>query len=64
MRSEGRDEAFLRGHYPLVEATADFMADFAEERDGSFGLPPPLIPAQESYLVDRATTTDPTFELA
>ncbi|GAA2212590.1 hypothetical protein GCM10009850_080520 [Nonomuraea monospora] len=60
----GRGESFLREHYPLVEATADFMADFAEERDGSFTLPPPLIPAQESYLLDRATNSDPTFELA
>lgn len=62
--SEGRPEKFLDEHYPLIEATADFMADFTEERDGSFVLPPPLIPAQESYLVDRATNTDPTFELA
>ena len=37
--AEGRDEEFLRRHYPLVEATADFMADFAEERDGQFVLP-------------------------
>ncbi|UBU16425.1 hypothetical protein [Nonomuraea gerenzanensis] len=64
LRGEGRGEAFLREHYPLVEATADFMADFAEERDGSYELPPPLIPAQESYLLDRATNADPTFELA
>lgn len=62
--SEGRPATFLEGHYPLIDATADFMADFAQERDGSFVLPPPLIPAQESYLVDRATNTDPTFELA
>ncbi|MDT0317846.1 hypothetical protein [Streptomyces millisiae] len=64
LRREGRPDAFLAEHYPLVEATADFMADFAEERDGEFVLPPPLIPAQESYLVDRATNADPTFELA
>jgi hypothetical protein len=62
--AEGRDERFLLRHYPLVEATADFMADFAEERDGTFVLPAPLIPAQESYLADRATTENPTFELA
>lgn len=62
--TEGRDEEFLRRHYPLVEATADFMADFAEERDGEFVLPAPLIPAQESYLAARATTENPTFELA
>ncbi|MGP4099479.1 hypothetical protein [Nonomuraea sp. KM90] len=64
LRGEGREKSFLREHYPLVEATADFMADFAEERDGAFVLPPPLIPAQESYLLDRATNADPTFELA
>ena len=62
--SEGRPQEFLEEHYRLIEATADFMADFVEERDGSFILPPPLIPAQESYLVDRATNANPTFELA
>ncbi|MET4538376.1 hypothetical protein ABIE37_000131 [Arthrobacter bambusae] len=61
---EGRDENFLRKHYPLIEATAEFMADFAQENNGSFRLPPPLIPAQESYLVHRETITNPTFELA
>ncbi|MFC7619304.1 hypothetical protein [Microlunatus sp. GCM10028923] len=64
LRREGRAESFLRDHYPLIEATAEFMITFVEERDGSFVLPPPLIPAQESYLVDRATNTNPTFELA
>ncbi|AZP22710.1 hypothetical protein EJC51_45735 [Streptomyces aquilus] len=60
---EGRSTEFLTEHWPLVEATADFMADFVEERDGVFTLPPPLIPAQESYLADRLTNADPTFEL-
>jgi hypothetical protein len=64
LRHEGRGEEFLREHYPLVEATAEFMADFVREKDGAFTLPPPLIPAQESYLVDRETIADPTFELA
>ncbi|MFD6444759.1 hypothetical protein ACFWEJ_06650 [Promicromonospora sp. NPDC060204] len=64
LRQEGRDDSFLRAHYPLVEATADFMADFVEDRDGTYTLPPPLIPAQESYLADRRTVSDPTFELA
>jgi len=40
------------------------MADVVAERNGSFTLPPPLIPAQESYLAERETTADPTFELA
>lgn len=64
LHAEGRDERFLLRHYPLVEATADFMADFVEERDGAFALPAPLVPAQESYLADRTTTENPTFELA
>ncbi|GAA5092449.1 hypothetical protein GCM10025760_21160 [Microbacterium yannicii] len=64
LRAEGRDDEFLQRHYPLIEATADFMADFVEERDGRFVLPAPLIPAQESYLADRARTENPTFELA
>lgn len=64
LRAEGRDDEFLRQHYPLVEATAEFMVDFVAEQDGAFFLPPPLIPAQESYLVDRVTNADPTFELA
>lgn len=64
LRREGRGGAFVREHYPLVEATAEFMADFVEERDGAFVLPPPIIPAQESYLADRRTNMNPTFELA
>ncbi|MBW9110370.1 hypothetical protein [Microbacterium ureisolvens] len=64
LREEGRDDDFLRRHYPLIEATADFMADFVEERDGAYVLPAPLIPAQESYLANRATSESPTFELA
>lgn len=62
--AEGRSEGFLELHYPLVEATADFMTDAVEWRDGRAELPPPLIPAQESYLADRETTRNPTFELA
>ncbi|MBZ3905491.1 hypothetical protein [Streptomyces griseiscabiei] len=46
----------------LVEDTAAFMASFAEERDGAYHLPAPLLPAQEFY--DATTTEDPTFELA
>ena len=46
----------------LVEQTAQFMADFVEERDGLYHLAAPLVPAQEFY--DPATTEDPTFELA
>lgn len=46
----------------LVEASAEFMAAFVEDRDGVCHLPAPLVPAQEFY--DPATTEDPTFELA
>lgn len=45
----------------LVEETATFMGAFVEERDGSFHLGPPVMPAQEFY--DSRTTEDPTFEL-
>jgi hypothetical protein len=64
LRQGGRDLDFMSTHYPLIEATAEFMGDFVDERNGSFVLPPPLIPAQESYLADRATNESPTFELA
>ncbi len=46
----------------LVDATATFMADFAEEREGEFHLLSPVMPAQEFY--DVMTAEDPTFELA
>ena len=46
----------------IVSETATFMSAFAEERDGTFHLGAPIMPAQEFY--DARTTTDPTFELA
>ncbi|GGX30899.1 hypothetical protein [Streptomyces lomondensis] len=46
----------------LVEETARFMASFVEDRDGTYHLPAPLVPAQEFY--DARSTEDPTFELA
>ncbi|MFK0402013.1 hypothetical protein ACIQTT_06755 [Microbacterium sp. NPDC090225] len=46
----------------LVDATAEFMAAFANEKAGTFHLGPPIMPAQEFY--DARTTVDPTFELA
>ncbi|WP_461171111.1 hypothetical protein [Arthrobacter sp. Z1-15] len=60
--SEDRRAALLEGYAELVEATADFMASFAELRDGRFHLGPPVMPAQEFY--DAASTIDPTFELS
>lgn len=57
------DRARLVARYAeLVDATALFMADFVENRDGRFHLPAPVVPAQETY--DARTTEDPTFELA
>lgn len=50
---------------PLVFASAAFMADIAEPQgDGSYGLGPPLVPAQESYGAIRDRLTNPAFELA
>ncbi|SDZ49461.1 hypothetical protein [Herbiconiux ginsengi] len=55
--------AQLLNHFAeLVEDTATFMGAFVEERDGSFHLGPPVMPAQEFY--DARTTEDPTFELS
>jgi hypothetical protein len=51
-----------RRYGDLAEGTAQFMASFAEERDGSWHLPAPLVPAQETYKA--RSTEDPTFELA
>ena len=49
----------------LIKDTADFMASVAVlGDDGYYHLREPLVPAQESYARDRATTSDPTFELA
>ena len=47
---------------PLLDDTADFMADFADEVDGTYHLGPPVMPAQEFYAA--RDTVDPTFELA
>jgi len=57
-----RAAALTRRFEQLAEDTARFMASFAEERDGSWHLPAPVIPAQETY--EALSTEDPTFELA
>ncbi|ACZ31672.1 hypothetical protein Xcel_2658 [Xylanimonas cellulosilytica DSM 15894] len=54
----------LRRWAPIVRASAEFMASFAWPDGDGFHLPAPLVPAQESYARERATTRDPTFELA
>ena len=50
----------------IVEETAQFMASYAryDEPTKRYLLGPALIPAQESYWEKRATTINPTFELA
>jgi hypothetical protein len=59
-----RDRATLERWASIVFATAEFMAAFASASPAGFALGPPLIPAQESYAVDRAAGKNPTFELA
>ncbi|RPE77806.1 MULTISPECIES: hypothetical protein [unclassified Frondihabitans] len=61
--STATDRAALVDEFAdVVTATAEFMAAFAEERDGTFHLLPPVMPAQEFY--DVSVTEDPTYELA
>ena len=46
----------------LLDDTAAFMADYADEVEGVWHLGPPVMPAQEFY--DPRETHDPTYELA
>lgn len=59
---ESEHPRLLATYSEVVAETAAFMASFAEERDGTFHLGAPIMPAQEFY--DARATTDPTFELA
>ncbi|MBI1227736.1 MAG: hypothetical protein GC192_21055 [Bacteroidetes bacterium] len=62
-RTKGKD--FDQKKYlPLLEQTAEFMADFVsyDSLQGRYILGPGIIPAQERF--DPATTFNPTFELA
>jgi len=54
----------LRRYGECVLASAEFMADVVVATGAGFALAPPLVPAQESYYPLRATTANPTFELA
>ena len=58
------ENTVLEKYLPLVQATADFMADFArwDEEKQRYILGPPLIPAQES--LEKEKTFNPPFELA
>ncbi|GAA5200228.1 hypothetical protein [Microbacterium jejuense] len=58
------DAGVLADFAEIVEATADFMADYARPGEPGFTLGPPLVPAQERYAPDRARISNPTFELA
>ena len=60
--AESRRAALVQEYADIVEETAVFMADFADDVDGVLHLGPPVMPAQEFY--DAHTTRDPTFELA
>jgi hypothetical protein len=52
----------LERYADVVLESAEFMADFAVERNGRFVLGPPVIPAQENH--PPRETWNPTFELA
>jgi hypothetical protein len=53
--------ARLKRYAKVVFETAEWMADFAVERDGRYVLGPPLIPAQENH--PPRETWNPTYEL-
>ena len=54
---------FLREHWPLIQQTADFMADYAvRDAQGVYHIEPPVIPVQERYAPE--VTRDPSFETA
>lgn len=52
---------FLRHNWRLVKESAEFMADFLAEKDGSLHLQSPLVPSQERFGPNHVE--DPTFEL-
>ncbi|NJB71072.1 hypothetical protein GGR42_001534 [Saonia flava] len=58
------EKNLLQEYYPLVEKTAEFMADFAwyDPNLKRYVLGPGVIPAQERF--DPEITFNPTFELA
>ncbi len=65
LRGKDREQAapFLRAHWPIVQETADFMADYAvRDAQGVCHIVPPVIPVQERYEPEE--TLDPSFECA
>jgi hypothetical protein len=63
-RNSNNDLNILKKYYPLIEATADFMASYAryEKEKDRYVLGPAIIPAQERF--NPETTINPVFELA
>lgn len=63
-RNSDDDIKVLKKYYPLIEATADFMASYAryEKEKDRYVLGPAIIPAQERFKPE--TTLNPVFELA
>ncbi|HTW99332.1 MAG TPA: hypothetical protein VMD59_11175 [Acidimicrobiales bacterium] len=64
LRREDPGRATLERYAAVVLESAQFMVDFAEATPEGYALGPPLVPAQECYAELRATTANPTFELA
>jgi len=66
LRRAHPDHATLEKYRDIVFETAEFMADYAvwDREMKRYVLGPPVIPAQESYGKQRATTANPTYELA
>jgi hypothetical protein len=56
------DRKTLGRYAEIVVQSAEFMADYAVEREGRYVLGPPLIPAQENHPPKE--TWNPTFELS
>ena len=50
--------------WPVVRATAEFMAAYPVTVGEALVFPPPLIPSQESYSDLKDRITQPTYELA
>lgn len=60
--SQKRNIDFLQSYWPLIESTANFMADFVvyEPSQNRYCLVPPLIPVQETYK--PTDVKNPVFE--
>lgn len=56
------DSAMVNRYYPLIQGTAEFMADFAEQDSTGRYILRGIIPAQETLRA--AETVNPPFELA